>query len=137
MAIKAMADTGQPVSPGDWAEVDAILTRSLKVREYPKWIDEERQQGLALGPEDFWVSLSEPAVGGWLATTEGRRAWRDALEAASKPPAIDPGFVVQDDFGVHSGAKQLSIYGQRGATGCKPNSKSSNTSMIWKASIAC
>jgi Tc toxin complex TcA C-terminal TcB-binding domain len=80
------------------AEIYSILTQARKLREYPAWIAQERPAGpaprIVLGPEDFWIALSEPtALPKWRATAEARQAWQRVLRERSGLPIIDPDLI--------------------------------------------
>src|SRR5207249_10986495 len=47
----------------EWQEVISILVQAQKSAWAEEWIEEE--QGLLLGPWDFWISLREPKEGKW------------------------------------------------------------------------
>jgi hypothetical protein len=67
-------NTNDPRNPrvedAEWAEAFSILAQARKSSFYPTWIAEET--GLLFGPEEFWISLREPAQGDWppLISTE-------------------------------------------------------------------
>ena len=98
MAIKAKIDGNQPVTSGELQELFAILVEAEKVQQFPSWITEEQAKNIVLGPDQFWIALKEPGLIPWLATTEARQAWQQALLIRSQPPVIDPDVIGQRDF---------------------------------------
>ncbi len=98
MAIKAKIDGNQPVAPAELQELFAILAEAEKVKLFPNWITEEQTKSIVLGPDQFWIALKEPNLTPWLATTEARQAWQQALRIRSQPPVIDPDLIGKPDF---------------------------------------
>lgn len=89
--LVTLLDSAASLEPAQWEEVYAILTQAQKVALFPTWLAEEQGEGLALGMKDFWIALSEPQnLPKWLATTEARQAWQQALRQRSQPAIIDP-----------------------------------------------
>src|SRR6266567_1848947 len=101
MALKAKADdpdsTKKP-TPAEWDDVYAILTQAKKLNQFPTWRTEEQVQGITLGPKDFWIALQEPTLTKWLATTDSRLAWQQALRTRSQAPIIDPDLISSGDL---------------------------------------
>lgn len=55
----------EPVTAEQWREVYSILVQAQKRALYLEWANEEKQQGIMLGPKQFWISLREPVEGDW------------------------------------------------------------------------
>ena len=70
----------------EWREVYSILVQSQKRALFPTWVAEEDQQGIRLGPMDFWRSIREPNEGLWPPESMPNRPW------------IDPETVSSDDL---------------------------------------
>ncbi|MBF2009495.1 MAG: WD40 repeat domain-containing protein, partial [Chlorogloeopsis fritschii C42_A2020_084] len=61
------------VSEQEWQEVYSILVQVLKMKLFATWRQEEKDAQIQLGPESFWLSLTQPQEGDWpqaLSTTE-------------------------------------------------------------------
>lgn len=98
MGIKVKIDGNQPVTPAELQELFAILAEAEKVKLFANWITEEQTKNIVLRPDQFWIALKEPDLTPWLATTEARQAWQQALRIRSQPPIIDPDLIGQLDF---------------------------------------
>src|SRR5260370_16081906 len=104
MAIKAKIDAKPPGDPAELQELYAILAQAKKVKLFPSWIAEEQTKSeeptnkIVLGPDQFWIALKEPSLRPWLATTEARQAWQQALRLRSQPPIIDPALIGPQDL---------------------------------------
>jgi hypothetical protein len=57
--------TNPALEQDEWNEVINILVQAHKSKWATQWADDENGQTLLLGPEDFWISLSEPKQGDW------------------------------------------------------------------------
>jgi hypothetical protein len=91
MAVEATGHT----TAANWAEVYATLTTAQKEhREFPVWIGEEQQAGLAV---EYWRAL-KAALPRWRASAEGRVTWQQALRVRGSAPLIDPDLLVTADF---------------------------------------
>jgi len=104
MAIQAKIDAKPPGDPAELQELFAILAEAEKVKLFPSWIAEEQTKNeeqtnkIVLGPDQFWIALKEPDLRPWLATTEARQAWQQALRLRSQPPIIDPALIGPQDL---------------------------------------
>jgi hypothetical protein len=98
MAIKAKIDHNQGVTPAELQELFAILAEVKKVKLFTNWIAEEQRGNIVLGPDQFWIALKEPSLTPWLATTDARQAWQQALRIRSQTSVIDPDLIGQLDF---------------------------------------
>ncbi|MFC6939742.1 neuraminidase-like domain-containing protein [Salinirubellus sp. GCM10025818] len=86
-----------PVTDEEWRAFFSILVQAQKQALYTTWIDEEGDQPVAFGPELFWISLREPAVGDWppvMPTEEPlidpeKRDRKDLAESTVGQTAID------------------------------------------------
>jgi peptidoglycan hydrolase-like protein with peptidoglycan-binding domain len=90
----------QPTAAG-WEEFDAILVQAEKVQRFAQWWSEEQSMPggpIALGPEHFWIALSEPKLPAWRATSQARQSWQQALLARSQDPIIDPDVIGLGDL---------------------------------------
>ncbi len=85
-------------SQEDKKEVYAILTQVRKAGRYPDWIDEEKEKGVVIGPDEFWISIEEPELIPWLASPEIRQKWKQALKMRSQRPLLDPDLIGVSDL---------------------------------------
>jgi hypothetical protein len=96
MTIKAQNDQPDPAkkpTTAEWAEIYAMLTPARKVKhEYPAWVLQETTAALS-----YWKAL-KARLPRWRASLEGRQAWRQALQARSRRPIIDPTVMGADDL---------------------------------------
>ncbi|RCJ42353.1 hypothetical protein A6770_35085 [Nostoc minutum NIES-26] len=63
----------EEVSEEEWQEVYSILVQVLKMKLFATWRQEEKDAQIQLGPESFWLSLTQPQERDWpqtLSTTE-------------------------------------------------------------------
>jgi hypothetical protein len=102
------AATANPlvVTTGEWDELASILAQSMKVRQWlPAWLTEEQQDGLILGPQDFWPPAHEPPTGPWPPPGVPQRI------------LVDPDLVGSEDLrGVMvAGQPAVSLWHQRAA----------------------
>lgn len=92
----------EEVADSEWEEVLAILTQVKKVLEmYPKWIEEEKGEGVILGPDEFWISTEEPELTPWLSRPDIRQKWKQALKMRSQVPYLDPDLICASDLRAH------------------------------------
>ncbi len=115
MTIKAKDDAKQPVQETEWEEIYAILTQVMKVGQFTAWRAEELAKGIILGPQDFWIALKEPKLTLWLATTQDRSTWQQALIARSQPPIIDPDLIGPGDMNNPGGDPAYHLWRARSA----------------------
>ncbi|OUC11785.1 MAG: hypothetical protein B0A82_26755 [Alkalinema sp. CACIAM 70d] len=74
-------------------DVADIIWQAQKRRTFKAWITEEKNQGIVLGPEYFWLSLSEPTLHKWRTELGARTRWREALTQRSQLPLLEPRFI--------------------------------------------
>jgi hypothetical protein len=55
----------EKVSVDEWMNLPAILVQAIKRRYFLTWRAEENSKGIALGPDQFWNSLTQPSEGIW------------------------------------------------------------------------
>ena len=69
IAVKAKAwesDTrNETVKDEEWREVYSILVQAQKVKLFATWRKEERDAGVQLDPQTFWMSRRQPQEGEW------------------------------------------------------------------------
>jgi hypothetical protein len=96
MTIRAANDQPDPTkkpTAAEWAEVYAMLTPARKVKhEYPAWASQETTVALS-----YWKAL-KARLPRWRASMKDRQAWRQALQARSRRPIIDPTVMGADDL---------------------------------------
>jgi hypothetical protein len=91
LAIQTKAEP----SAEEWAELYAILTAAQKAkREFPGWIAEEQSVGLHT---NYWFAR-KASLPLWLASTEDRALWQQALRVRSQAPVIDPNLIGPGDI---------------------------------------
>lgn len=74
-----------PLLDEEWNDVYAILIQVKKLGMYADWRDEERQNGLILGPDYFQLSGDNSSqiasLPRWRSTPQLRQAWRRTLDS--------------------------------------------------------
>lgn len=91
LRILTLAEAPQPVLlHSEWDEVYAILVQVQKRRTFARWRQEEKKQGLTLGPDHFqfpevdFTTFPPPPpleLRAWRADWTARRDWQDTLQA--------------------------------------------------------
>jgi hypothetical protein len=100
MQLQAKHQENAELEEREQQELIAILTQAYKVREkFPNWIEEEQNEQLILGTQHFVIAVEEPEnLPLWLASTQQRQEWQEALHLNSQPPIIDPHLLDTKDF---------------------------------------
>lgn len=83
----------EAVTDPEWAEVRSILVQAQKMAVEERWLEEESNANVRLGPLTFWRPLREPEVGSWSTQLETER------------PLIDPDGLDVDDLPEHGVGK--------------------------------
>ena len=119
MGLKARSidpDPSKQPTAAEWDEVDAILVQAEKVQHAAQWCSEEQSAlggPISLGPDHFWIALSEPKLPAWRATTEARQSWQQVLLARSQAPIIDPDVIGLGDLRYQITGVALQLWQQR------------------------
>jgi hypothetical protein len=94
-----------PLDQDGWIETINILVQAQKSQWATQWIADESAKNLLLGPNDFWISLSEPAEGDW-----------PPPPLANDVPRIDPEAVKAEDLpDPTAGALAIKLWNDRQA----------------------
>jgi hypothetical protein len=94
-----------PLDQDGWTETINILVQAQKSQWATQWIADESAKNLLLGPNDFWISLSEPAEGDW-----------PPPPLANDVPRIDPETVKPEDLpDPTAGALAIKLWNDRHA----------------------
>ena len=89
-AINILSVSGNTLLDSEWQDIYSILAQVWKNRSNAKWREEEKMQGITLGPDFFQIpapDLSDyppaatPTLPEWRATLQARQQWEDTLQA--------------------------------------------------------
>ncbi|OWY64947.1 hypothetical protein B7486_44575 [cyanobacterium TDX16] len=78
----------EKVTDEEWREVYSILLQAQKVKFFAIWRDDEQQNGIRFGLEEFWLSLRQPQEGDWP----------PVISPQNPPPLIDPDILKLTDL---------------------------------------
>ena len=94
-----------PLDQDGWSEAINLLVQAHKSQWASQWIADENAKSLLLGPQDFWISLSEPVEGDW-----------PPPPLASGVPRIDPQTLKAEDLpDPTAGALAIKLWNDRQA----------------------
>lgn len=80
LRVRELANTGA-VLDSEWQDVYSILVAVEKERQDETWKSEEAAVGLVLGPDEFVLADTAPALPRWRAGGRDRRDWVSKLAA--------------------------------------------------------
>ncbi len=88
--IRDLALRNAAILDAEWESVSSILVQAEKLRMFAAWRDEEKADGLTLGPDYFTIPVPDPTVfppeeefhiEEWRAIAQARREWQDKLQS--------------------------------------------------------
>lgn len=110
-AHHALGKSAPPVAADEWSDLVGIVAQVRKTALFAEWRKDEQNNGIALGPNQFWLSLREPLEGEWPPLEAGVPIDEGAA------PMVDPDLVRLRDLPDSSvGERARTLWIERRAT---------------------